>query len=154
MTQVIGRVVDLAVRTRRPEVKVGPMQRVERVTAEVGAGLREDVVCTDPRRGLTLISAAQWAEVVRELAAELPWHTRRANVLIDAPDLSPLIGKTVRLGAVRLKVHDETRPCSLMDRLHQGLRAVLKPDCRAGVHGEVLIGGEIRVGDELVVEEE
>jgi MOSC domain-containing protein YiiM len=153
LTSRLGSVLDIAVRTRGAQVKVGPMRTLPRVTAQKGAGLAEDVACTDPRRGITLLSSGHWKDVVRELGADIPWHTRRANILIDAGPLGSLIGKTVRIGPVRLRIHDETRPCALMDRLHQGLRATLGPDCRAGVHGEILEAGEIQIGDEVVVEQ-
>jgi hypothetical protein len=34
-----------------------------------------------------------------------------------------------------------------MDQQHQGLKEALKPDCRAGVHGQVISGGTVHVGD-------
>ncbi len=126
------------------------MRELESATAAVGAGLVEDVP-QSAERGLTLISARQWAEVVASLAAPLPWHTRRANLLIDAGGLGELIGRTCRLGEVRLVVTGETRPCGLMDKQWQGLRAALTPDFRGGVTARVERGGMLRRGDPLVV---
>lgn len=107
-------------------------------------------------RGITLISGPQWQQVQADLAvdgdAALPWHTRRANVLVDAVELGPLIGKTVRIGDVRVEVTGETEPCGLMDKLHSGLRTALMPDCRGGVTGRILDDGVIHVGDAVAVE--
>lgn len=122
------------------------MAEVTAANARTGGGLEGDIH-TGADRGITLISARQWREVTRELAAELPWHTRRANVLIDAGGLQHLIGQTIRIGEVEIDIKDETRPCGLMDELHQGLRAALKPDCRGGVNGQITRGGTLRVGD-------
>lgn len=141
----VGTVVALALRSR----KRGPMREVPQVTA-TAAGLAEDVETTTPR-AITFISARQWAQVQHELGAEIPWHTRRANVLLDADSLAPLIGKTVEVGAVRVRINAETRPCELMDELHAGLRAALRADCRGGVYGSVLQPGQIRVGDTVRV---
>ena len=57
------------------------------------------------------------------------------------------IGKRLRIGEVEIDVHDETRPCDLMDYLCTGLKHALKPDTRGGVVGEVVCDGVIRVGD-------
>lgn len=129
----------------------GRMREVTEAHADVGGGLRGDHR-TSPDRGVTLLALPQWLQVTRELGVELPWHTRRANVLVDAATLGELIGKTLRLGDVRLHITGETQPCDLMDRLHPGLRAALKPDCRGGVHGRVLAGGMIRAGDRVEIE--
>lgn len=140
--QSVGRVLAIALRCRDK----GKMTEVAEATAEEGGGLVGDIVAR-AERGLTLIAAGQWTDVQKELAADLPWYTRRANVLVDADRLGHLIGREINVGEVRLKVEGETRPCDLMDRLHNGLKAALKPDCRGGVHGRVLQAGTIRVGD-------
>lgn len=143
---IIGPVIAIAVRTARR----GPMREVPVAEAQLDGGLSGDLsVSAD--RGVTLLSARDWAQVRRELGADLPWHTRRANVLIDADGLGGLIGQIVRVGDVELEIKGETRPCGLMDELHNGLRAVLTPDCRAGVHGRVRRGGRMRVGDSVAI---
>lgn len=113
-----------------------------------GRGLRGDLE-TSADRGLTLLSGRQWAEVTRELGVNLPWHTRRANILLDTVGLATWVGRTIRMGDGLVHIVGETRPCELMDRFHRGLRAALTPDMRAGVHGRVLKGGRIRVGDRV-----
>ncbi|MCG3132313.1 MAG: hypothetical protein FLDDKLPJ_03150 [Phycisphaerae bacterium] len=140
----IGRVVGIAVRT-------GPgasMQELGEVLASTDGGLEGDNP-SSPRRGVTLISQPQWTKVNEELGSDLPWHTRRANVLIDAPSLGGLIGATIALGEVLVRVEGETKPCPVMDAAHPGLLNALKPDCRGGVHGHIVTGGRIRVGAEI-----
>lgn len=99
------------------------------------------------RRGLTLLASSQWQQVTRELGVDLPWHTRRANVLVETDMLASLIGHTIRVGQVRVRIHGETTPCDEMDQLHSGLKAILTPDCRGGIYGHILDNGRIRVGD-------
>jgi MOSC domain-containing protein YiiM len=139
---MIGTVLGLAVRTS----KAGPMRELETATV-LSDGIVGDAPAKSPHRGVTLIAARQWAGVRETLKADLPWHLRRANVLIDADRLGPLIGRTIRIGPVQLAVTGETKPCGLMDSLHTGLRAALEPDCRGGVTCRVEKTGEIRVGD-------
>lgn len=122
------------------------MQEVREASASVDGGLFGDVK-SSIERGITLLSAGQWQDVSRELKAELPWHTRRANVLVDSGGLAHLIGQTIRLGDLEVEVLAETKPCGYMDKLFPGLRAALKPECRAGVYGRIRRGGMLRVGD-------
>jgi MOSC domain-containing protein YiiM len=143
MTKVlIGHVLGIALRC----CDKAKMTEVTEAIAERDGGLVGDLA-VQAYRGVTLLAAGQWKEVQAELAADLPWYTRRANVLVDAERLGHLIGKEISVGDVRLKIEGETRPCDLMDRLHNGLKEALKPNCRAGVHCRVLQAGTIRVGD-------
>ncbi|MCB9854095.1 MAG: MOSC domain-containing protein [Phycisphaerales bacterium] len=142
----IGSVLAIAV---RPE-KDAPMRELVSVDARTGQGLAGDLPSI-PDRGVTLISSQQWKSVCRELETELPWHTRRANILVDAGPLGDLIGKRIRIGDIEVDVKLEVKPCGLMDKQHQGLRERLVPDCRGGVGGRILTDGTIRKGDRVVV---
>ncbi len=146
-SEPIGRILAIALRTENH----APMRLIDAASASVDGGLAGDRQVS-VERGITLISAAQWRETTTLLnTPELPWHTRRANLLIDAPRLDSWIGKTVRIGEVTLQICGETRPCGLMDEFQPGLRAALKPECRGGVHGRVLEAGTIRVGDAITL---
>ncbi len=145
-TPIVGKVLSIALRTSEN----GPMREVSAARAGENAGIDGDVQ-PSAERGITLLAAGQWRQVTAELGSPLPWHTRRANILVDAGGLGHLIGKTIRIGPVELRINAETKPCGLMDKLHAGLRAALKPDCRGGVYGTILRGGPIRVGDEIVL---
>jgi len=141
-TTPIGKVLGIALRS----CKKGPMVEVEDIEAIENGKLVGDVDC-ESHRGITLISARQWADVVREMGRDLPWHTRRANILVDSGSLGEIIGRTITVGEVRVEVNAETRPCAYMDELAPGLWDVLKPDFRAGVYGRITRGGRICVGD-------
>lgn len=140
------RILAIAVRTE----KNGPMQERDHVHASPENGLDGDLP-TSAHRRITLLSTDQWTETTKWLGADLPWHTRRANVLLEGGSLEKLIGSTVRLGEVSVKVNAETVPCQLMDKIHMGLREALVPDCRGGVYGEIVEGGTFKVGDVLQV---
>ncbi|GMV95607.1 MAG: hypothetical protein AMXMBFR82_53850 [Candidatus Hydrogenedentota bacterium] len=139
-----GNVAGIAVRTSR----MGPMREIAEAVAMTGAGLDEDLRVSR-RRGLTLISAEGWEESIRELDSDLPWYSRRANVLVEGFPLEISIGKTLSVGEVTVKIHGETEPCPAMDEVHPGLQEALRPNLRAGVYGEILQGGAIRVGDSI-----
>lgn len=86
-----------------------------------------------------------------QLRIDLPWHTRRANLLIDTDTLAMLIGRTIHIGPVRVTVHAETKPCDEMDHYHPGLRQALVADCRGGVYGQIESDGQISVGDMVTI---
>jgi MOSC domain-containing protein YiiM len=139
-------IAGIAVRTSRR----GAMQTIDEASAVPRGGLAEDIPVSR-QRGITLLSRSAWAAAIAELGVELPWYTRRANVLVDDLALAETIGKTLRVGEVVLKIHAETEPCQMMDEQHLGLRNALEPECRAGVYGEVLVGGRLRIGDVVEV---
>ncbi|MDA7980291.1 MAG: MOSC domain-containing protein [Pirellulales bacterium] len=142
--QQIGTIEAIAIRT----AKEGPMQLIQHATVAVDGGIEGDLP-TSPRRGITFISAEQWDETMQELNVDLPWHTRRANILVRGLKLTETFDCTLEIGDVRICVEGETNPCELMDRLQSGLMDALKPEVRGGVHGQVLKAGTFAVGDAI-----
>ena len=146
---IIGTIEAIAVRT----CKDGPMKELRQAEARADGGVDGDVP-SPLDRGISLLSADQWEQAMRELGQDLPWHTRRLNVLVRGPGLGPLIGRTIRAGSVQIAVKKEATPCNLLERLCAGLRDVLKPDCRGGVLGRITQSGTLAIGDEIVLLEE
>ncbi len=144
--QQTGKIEAIAIRTE----KEGPMQLIDEATVAVAGGIEGDLP-SSPHRGVTFISAEQWDETTGELNVDIPWHTRRANVLVRGLKLAESFDCMLEIGDVRIRVEGETHPCGLMDRLQPGLKDALKPQVRAGVHGRVLHAGTFSVGDEIRV---
>jgi MOSC domain-containing protein YiiM len=143
---IVGKVLGIALRC--PDK--AQMTPVSQARAIENGGLEGDLAVS-PERGVTFISQAQWRTVISELGANLPWWTRRANVLVDAPSLAHLIGRRIRVGEMEVQIIAETRPCGLMDKLHMGLKDTLKPYCRAGVYGRVIKSGLFEIGNQVVM---
>jgi MOSC domain-containing protein YiiM len=123
-----------------------PMSEVEQCSVQPGRGIDLENRRAG-KREVTFLAAEAWADTCRDLGTDLPWHTRRANFLIEGLDLAAAIGRTVTVGPVRVRIHGETKPCGLMDKQSHGLRESLVPACRGGVYGQILTAGTIRVGD-------
>lgn len=104
------------------------------------------------RRQVTLIERRDWETATAALGVDLPWSDRRANILVDGIDLPQLPGTVLRIGDVRLVVMVECDPCHRMDALAPGLQQALRDDWRGGVCTRVLTGGEIAIGDAIIVE--
>ncbi len=127
-----------------------PMQSIDSAKITVANGILGDFRGAHLSRQITILSEVTWNKVCDELDAELPWTTRRANLLVDGIEFSAaFVGKRVHIGDVELVVTEETTPCSNMDAQHQGLTRALTPDWRGGICCNVLKGGDIKIGDTI-----
>ena len=127
-----------------------PMQEVQEASVTVTDGIVEDYRGAG-RRQVTFIDAGQWRQVMAELGVDMPWHTRRANLLVDGLDLPGMVGSRLRIGDCLFEIHGETEPCERMDELQAGLRSGLAPEMRGGVWGRVLESGHLRVGQSVEI---
>ena len=127
--------------------KRGPMDSVQAAMLDAGRGLRGNAN-RGGRRQVTIIARERWGAITEGLGVDLDPVTRRANVLVSGIDLENSRGRVLRLGAVRLRINGETRPCEQMEEAYAGLQAAMRPHWGGGAFAEVLDDGEIRVGDE------
>ena len=146
----MGRLAGIA---RRDE-KRAPMQTLEQADVSDQTGVAQDSRGKPGGRTVTVISASAWREVCAELGQDIPWTTRRANLLVDDIDLPRSAGPVIEVGEVRLQVMVEVNPCSRMDEQVAGLTAALTPAWRGGVGCTVLQGGSIAIGDPVTVTED
>ena len=138
-----GRLIGIA---RKAEVGAQPeVISHARVSAEAGVegdyrGRMEKL------RKVTVIAREDWDAACRDLGRELPWTTRRANLLIEGVELPQRIGARLSIGPLVLEVVEETAPCSRMEKAAAGLRAALTPEWRGGVCCSVVAPGDIALG--------
>jgi MOSC domain-containing protein YiiM len=104
------------------------------------------------RRQVTIIAREAWDELRQELGPAVQPIMRRANLMVSGVDLRNTRGRIIEIGAVRVLVHGETRPCNLMEETLPGLEAAMERDWRGGVYGAVAEGGTIAVGDPVRTE--
>ena len=133
--------------------KKGPMDPRETATLVAGRGVAGNAN-QGGRRQVILLAEEGWAEAIAELGVDLDPATRRGNLLLSGIDLEKTRERILRIGPARLRIWTECTPCYQMDQAHSGLKEALRPHWRAGACAEVIEGGEIRVGDEAVWEED
>jgi chorismate mutase-like protein len=105
------------------------------------------------RRQITLLEAERWADhlvaVGRDGDPTLSPARRRANVLVRGVSLVNSRGRVLCIGAVRIQIAGETKPCHQMDEVCPGLQAVMRPAWGGGAFGIILNDGDIAVGDPI-----
>ncbi|MEY4957388.1 MAG: hypothetical protein RL409_1645 [Gemmatimonadota bacterium] len=132
--------------------KRGPMDPVASARVRTQRGLVGNAN-QGGRRQITLLEAERWAEhlvaVGRDDDPTLGPIRRRANVLVRGIPLVNARGRVLRIGAVRVQIAGETKPCHQMDEVFPGLQAVMKPAWGGGAFAIILDDGEIAVGDPI-----
>lgn len=125
--------------------KGAPMDAQVRATLVAGRGLLGNAN-QGGKRQVTIISQERWEELMLELGANLPPQTRRANLMVSGINLSNSRGRVLVIGACRLLIHGETRPCEQMEAACPGLQEAMRKNWGGGVFAEVLDSGEIAIG--------
>lgn len=143
----MGKVEDIA---RRKKIRA-PMETLNTVIVDEKTGLAGDIRGGALKRQVTILSAEAWNSVCEELKTELPWTTRRANILVSGIKLPQESGYQIQIGEILLEVTRQTNPCERMDEQYLGLTNALMPDWRGGVCCSVVRGGNIMNGDKVTL---
>lgn len=138
----------------------GPMRAVAAVQATAGVGLAGDRYASDPAerdpadgevREVTLVEAEQIEWLASETGIELEPGATRRNLTTRGIRLNDLVGRTFRVGGVRIQGVELCEPCAHMQEMVG--RPVLRPLAhRAGLRARLLDDGELRIGDPIVID--
>jgi MOSC domain-containing protein YiiM len=129
----------------------GPMDPATDAELRAGRGLAGNAD-QGRKRQVTIIERETWERLMDGLGASAPPSARRANLMVSGLSLAESRGRVLRVGACRLRVAGETRPCERMDEAVPGLRPAMRPAWGGGAFAEVLDDGVIRVGDAVAWE--
>lgn len=131
-----------------------PLTRVETVEAIAGRGLKGDRYSegrgtfSGPGHGyeLTLVEA----EVLDSI--DLLWEQARRNIVTRGIALNGLVGHRFKIGSVECIGRRLAEPCSHLEKLSRP--GLLRPLVhRGGLRADILEGGSIMIGDQVVVAE-
>lgn len=122
------------------------MDAVTQAVLEAGRGLVGNAN-QGGRRQITLIERERFAAQVASLGATLDPSARRANLMVTGLALANSRGRTLRVGASRIRIFGETKPCEQMEEALPGLRSAMYDNWGGGAFGEVIEGASIAIGD-------
>jgi MOSC domain-containing protein YiiM len=152
-----GRVASLHL---HPRESGEPLQKVESFELVAGKGIsgngryfgRASSKTGQPsRRQVSLIAREQISEHAAALGLEsIPPGAVRANIETSGIDLVSLLGQRVAIGEAVLHFYEPRTPCSKMDAICMGLRALME-DNHQGIMAEVVQSGRVSVGDAVKV---
>ncbi len=130
--------------------RVPELWTVEEVRAVAGQGLEGDrhfhPEGAPSGQALTLVEAEQVEDVGLNAG-----ETRR-QVTVRGVDLNNLVGKRFRVGEVECLGVELCEPCSHLEEMTRpGIIKNLVH--RAGINADILVGGTIRLGDPVVVDD-
>ena len=121
-----------------------PMQLVSSALAITGYGLQGDANAGRTKRQVLIIER----ELLNEF--QLPIGDVRENITVQGIQLAGIAaGTRVRVGQALLEATLDCAPCEYIEAKRPGLRAAMEG--KRGTLFKVLEGGEIKVGDEVVV---
>ena len=132
--------------------KYAPMQELASAEVTPEKGIIGDHRGKPGKRQITVMSLADWNTACTEVGKELPWLTRRANLLVDDLPWQEMAGSRLLLGDVVLEITGETDPCQRMETACPGLFNALHPGWRGGVTCRVLRGGNLHPGMDVILE--
>jgi MOSC domain-containing protein YiiM len=133
-------------------MKLGPMDPADSATLVAGKGIVNNAN-QGGKRQVTIIEQEVWEGLMDQLGASNLPSTRRANLMTSGIRLADSRGRILRIGACRIRIYGETRPCERMDEALEGLRDAMRPNWGGGAYGEILDDGQIHLGDEVYWEE-
>jgi len=127
--------------------RVPELWTVDSVLAVAGKGLEGDRHFHEegarPGQAITLVAAEEV-----ETVGLAPGETRR-QLTVRGVDLNGLVGKRFRVGEVECLGVELCEPCAhLQEMTRPGIIKELAH--RAGINADIVVGGTIRVGDEVV----
>ena len=122
-----------------------PMQAVDEITVEAGAGILGDRYHGSRHRHVTVQSAEDLAVAAERLGAPVEPVMTRRNITVTGP-VPTEPGTRLRVGGVLLEVVRIAAPCRIMETsIGPGGRAALRG--RGGTAFRALSSGVVRLGD-------
>jgi MOSC domain-containing protein YiiM len=143
----MAQLLDIAYRT----AKRAPMLLLDTAKITAETGVNSDSRGKPGKRQVTILSKEAWERACNDLGNDLPWTTRRANLLIEGLDLENTTSQQIIIGDVVLEINGETDPCSRMDEASEGLKNAMMSEWRGGVLCSVISGGTVSKGDEVIL---
>ena len=130
------------------------IEKVNNVEVVAGKGIKGDRNYHDyneARKQITLIESESIDYFNQKFNTNFSYLELRRNLITKNIQLNELVGKKLSIGQIDIQVHDLCRPCNYLQEI-LGKDNIIKEFLRrGGLRCEILISGNIKVGDEIKI---
>ena len=130
------------------------IEKVNNIEVVAGKGIKGDRNYHDyneARKQITLIESESIDYYNQKFNTNFSYLDLRRNLVTKDIRLNDLIGKKLSIGQIDIQVHDLCRPCNYLQEI-LGKDNIIKEFLnRGGLRCEILISGNIKVGDEIKI---
>ena len=130
------------------------IEKVNNVEVIAGKGIKGDRYyhdCNELRKQITLIESENIDYYNKKFNTNFSYLAFRRNLITKSIQMNDLVGKKLSIGQINVQAHDLCRPCKYLQET-LGKDNIIKEFLRrGGLRCEILISGNIVVGDEIKV---
>ena len=130
------------------------IEKVNNVEVVAGKGIKGDRNYHDyneARKQITLIESESIDYYNQKFNTNFSYLDFRRNLITKNIQLNELVGKKLSIGQIDIQVHDLCRPCNYLQEI-LGKDNIIKEFLnKGGLRCEILISGNIKVGDEIKI---
>ena len=130
------------------------IEQVNNVEVIAGKGIKGDRYYHDyneAKKQITLIESENIDYYNKKFSTNFSYLDFRRNLITKNIKLNDLVGKKLSIGQIDVEVHDLCRPCKYLQEI-LGKDNIIKEFLRrGGLRCEILVSGNIKVGDEIRV---
>ena len=148
----MSKIIEIGI-TKRNNQKL-KIEKVNNVEVVAGKGIKGDRNYHDyneARKQITLIESESIDYYNQKFNTNFSYLDLRRNLITKNIQLNELVGKKLSIGQIDIQVHDLCRPCNYLQEI-LGKDNIIKEFLRrGGLRCEILISGNIKVGDEIKI---
>ena len=130
------------------------IEKVNNVEVIAGKGIKGDRYYHDyneAKKQITLIESENIDYYNKKFSTNFSYLDFRRNLITENIQLNDLVGKKLSIGQIDIEVHDLCRPCKYLQEILGKDNIVKEFLRRGGLRCEILVSGNIQVGDEIRV---
>ena len=130
------------------------IEQVNNVEVIAGKGIKGDRYYHDyneAKKQITLIESENIDYYNKKFSTNFSYLDFRRNLITKNIQLNDLVGKKLSIGQIDIEVHDLCRPCKYLQEILGKDNIVKEFLRRGGLRCEILVSGNIQVGDEIRV---
>ena len=148
----MSKIIEIGItKKNNQKLKIETVNNVEVVAGKGIKGDRNYHDYNEARKQITLIESESIDYYNQKFNTNFSYLDFRRNLITKNIQLNELVGKKLSIGQIDIQVHDLCRPCNYLQEI-LGKDNIIKEFLRrGGLRCEILISGNIKVGDEIKI---